>query len=70
MNYVNLFLQASGLTFLFPRLTKLNTYVKSLLKMSASFMKPFVKSTSSFLYYFIKTLLLSKYQFNNNSCNI
>jgi len=42
---------------------KLNTHVKSLLKVSASFMKPFVKSTSSFPYYFINTLLLKK----NNS---
>ena len=70
MNYINSFLQASLLTFLFPQLTKLNTHVKSLLKMSASSMKPLVKSTSSFPYYFIKTLLLRKYNFNNNSGNI
>jgi hypothetical protein len=44
--------------------------IKSLLRMSASFMKPFVKSTSSFPYYFIKTLLLRIYQFNNNGGNI
>jgi hypothetical protein len=70
MNYINSFLQVSFHTFLFLQLTKLNTHVKSLLKMSTSFMKPLVKSTSSFPYYFIKTLLLRKYHFNNNSGNI